>query len=283
MEPPKCVKYKFVQLHKQKGSGSWNYFSFDNDQTWDTIVKFRDDQRIYFPNNKIIKILKKMFDEYELLVRDYDPEIKQIAFSDYRDPEFDEDFYLSGVVVYLLLLGYTIPLTFLKKSLVHLYRAYIISQSGKNAFGYNEYIPRLESLRIEICLLNYAINHSGSLTNIMHVIKNNINTNDILAGDIFINNHNSMIIGYIDKHIKDFFDYLYLSDNELPYLHPGIPYTDTLMMGNNAFYIVVYNNGVKKWKEYDARMLRNDLIFFYPNDIILEGLYGKNFKSMIKS
>ena len=116
----------------------------------------------------------------------------------------------------------------------------------------------------------------------MNIIKNNINTNDILAGNTETNNNNSTILNYINKHQADFFDNIYIKNNgKYPYLHPGIPYSDTLMKGNEYFYTVGYKNGSKKWIEYNARTLRNNLPYFYPNNNILEELYGTNFEQFI--
>ena len=63
----KYLKYKtkYIQLqNNQKGGGSWNYFTFNNDQTHDALTKFRDNNGIYYGNDKIIKILDSMFEEY---------------------------------------------------------------------------------------------------------------------------------------------------------------------------------------------------------------------------
>lgn len=223
-----------------------------------------------------------MFDKYDSEVELNDRDIKQIKFSDYRDDDYETDFYLSGVVVYLLIMGYTIPIKYLKRALIHLYRTFMVVYSGKNPYALNEYIPKLESLRIEISLLNYAIKHDGSLTDIMHVIKNNINTSDILSGNIRNNNNSAAIIKYIDQNQEEFFDYVYITDSKFPYLDPGVPYTGTLMKGTEWFYTVGYKNGVKRWTEYNSRVLRDNFRFFYPNDNMLEELYGKGFEKFIE-
>ena len=154
--------------------------------------------------------------------------------------------------------------------------------SGKNPYGLNQYIPKLESLRIEISLLNYGIKNDGSLKNIMNVIQNNINTYDILAGNTSINNNNVPILHYIHDHQPDFFDNVYMKDDgKFPYLHPGIPFIGTLMKGNENFYTVGFSNGSKKWVEYNARTLRNDIPYFYPNNSMFEELYGLGFQYLI--
>ena len=121
----KYLKYKtkYLEFHNQHnlsqdGGGSWNYFSFDNDQTHDALTKFRI-EGVYFDNDKIIKILKKMFDKYFEDLKLDDDSIKLIQFSDYINDDPETDFYLSGVVVYLLIRGYTIPIKYLKFSLIY--------------------------------------------------------------------------------------------------------------------------------------------------------------------
>lgn len=174
----------------------------------------------------------------------------------------------------------------------------MIVYSGKNPYGFVEYQPKLDSVRIEISLLNYGIKHGGSVKNITHLLKN-INTNDILTGDVEIkfdknvsfNKKNVPILNYINDHQAEFFDNIYIKyHKKYPYLHPGVPYKYTLMKGVDDFYIVDYNNGNKKWIPYDWRKwipydwrkLSNDeLTFFYPNNYILMDLYGRDFEKII--
>lgn len=286
----KYAKYKYLYLELQKqnqsqnqsGGGAWGEFSFDNDNVHDELVDFRDEDGKLFPEKKINSLLQDMFDKYEERVRKNDPDIKKISFSEYILSET-----CAGVVLHLLTSGINIPIKFLVKSLIHLYRNYLKIYITKCASGWKSYLARLEALKIEISILNYAINN-GSLEKIRNVISPNINTADILSGNIFIGHDNKLIFKYIAEHRRDFFDYVFIKPNPLkPYLNPNILYDKTIMLGRdpkykhmNRYYVTnTDSTGNKTWVEYDPF---ETLAYQYlPNDF-LSSIYGTDFEKLSK-
>lgn len=273
------IKYRFVK--KQKGGGTWGQFSFDNDYTHDLLIDFRDGETKKFYNNKQIdSLLDKMFEDFEKRnIRPKDKHIKNISFSDYN-----LNTACDGVVVYLLINGVHILRRHLDKTLAHLYKDYQKVYLTKESSGWRNYEARLEALKIEICLINYKINN-GTINKIMDVITHNINSKDILAGNIFIGKNNKKILDYISKNKKEFFDYLYIKpDKFLPYLNPNIVYDNMTMQGKNKYkqdeyYIVVNNGKTKKWKKYDPY---EDVTHGYLEPNFLASIYGDDFEKQAK-
>uniref|UniRef100_A0A6C0C930 Uncharacterized protein n=1 Tax=viral metagenome TaxID=1070528 RepID=A0A6C0C930_9ZZZZ len=260
-----AVKYEFAKV-KQKGGGAWGTFSFDNDMTHDILFDFRKD-KVLVNNTKANKLLAKMYgDEDEQLKKEH-PNEKNLLFSDYQLYT-----HAAGVVIYLALQCRTIKKEFLKRALIEVYKDYLKLYIIKEASGWKDYRERMRSLNIEIHLLNYCLNH-GSLEKIVKHLSENINTVDILAGDIFINKNSVKVMKYINAHKKDFADHLFLSKSgKLPRLDPNIPYLNTVMQGNDGYFINQEKNGKRKWIPFNSY---DNLSYNYLDDDFLSSIYGK--------
>lgn len=290
----KYAKYKYLYLElkkqnqsidqsiNQSGGGAWGEFSFDNDNVHDELVDFRDEAGKLFSEKKINSLLQNMFDKYDERVRKNDPGIKKISFSEYiLSP------VCAGVVVYLLISDVNIAIKFLIKSLVQLYRDYLKVYVTKEASGWRSYQARLDALKIEISILNYAINN-GSLEKIRNIISPSINTADILSGNIFIGHDNKLIFKYIGEHQRDFFDYVFIKPDPLkPYLNPNILYDKTIMLGKDpkykhmsTYYITKTDtDGNKTWVKYDTF---ETLAYQYLPTDFLSDIYGEQFEKLSK-
>jgi hypothetical protein len=261
------VKYEFVKV-KQHGGGTWGTFSFDNDSTHDMLIDFYKD-RVLINDAKINKLLTKVFADEDKMIKRNHPDEKNMIFTDYR-------LYTScaGVVIYLILRYRKIKQEFLKRALINIYKDYLKLYINREASGWKDYKSRVESVIIEIHLINYCLNH-GSLEKIVKHLSENINTADILAGDIFINKNSVKVMKYIRAHKKDFADKLFmLSSSKLPQLDPNIPYLNTVMKSNDGHFFInkEAKKGKRTWVSYNSY---NDLSYNYLDDNFLASIYEK--------
>jgi len=260
------IKYEFVKA-KFKGGGTWGSFSFDNDDTHDMLGDYYRNDGTLVNDAKMNDLLTDMHLYANLqMMKDY-PHEKNFIFSDYQ---FDTS--RAGVIVYLLLQCKKIKKFLLRWALVSIYKDYLKVYINKKASMWANYKDRIESIIIEIQLINYCINY-GSLKKIIKYISGNINTADILSGNISINKNNAKILKFIAEHKIDFMDNLFLSNShEFPRLDPRIPQLGTVMESDEGYFINRENNGIRSWTPYDPTC---ELSYNYLDDSFLSAIYGK--------
>lgn len=147
------------------GGGAWNSYSNGNDATQE-LLYFSGIQGYDEKNDLITHIdpminskgLEKMFKTFDREIRKKDPNIKNPDASIYN-----VNYKYLGCIIDILLIqspnkGPMIESKYLKKALVHAYREYIRIYITKEASGWRSYMDRLECLKQEILLINYAIN-----------------------------------------------------------------------------------------------------------------------------
>lgn len=290
----KYLKYKNKYLHlkekissNQIGGGAWSTFSNGNDNSKDMMTTYKfsqydDDKMIYFKDIKSTNIgLQKMFNDFDNEIKN-----KNSNFNKNTDASiYNLNYSYLGVVIELLLNLYPVPKKYLVRALIHAYREYIRIYITKESSGWESYICRLNSLRYEILLLNYAINTGTPISLSEEFINIECDTaNEVIwESDIirFINglidNKNSNIVDHIfleHKEIKpkyDFYKYEYV-----PILNPLILNPGTIMKGygdskSASFFIVHEKNNQRTWKHYDS--YEDVSIGYLPIDILYD-IYG---------
>jgi len=232
-----------------------------------------------------------MYAKKDIQFKEQYPHEKNIL---YTDLQLNTD--CAGVVIYLMLKCKTIKKEFLKRALVNIYKNYLKTYINREADGWFDYHrERMKSLIIEIHLINYCLNH-GSLKKIIKHLSDNINTADILAGDVDANRHSAKVMKYINTHKKDFADNLFMSKtkncnrfdvdhplqnlpdifpkpDQCPQLDPNIPYLGTVMRGGDMYFVNREENGNRIWVKYDPDF---SFSYNYLNDDFLSSIYGKH-------
>lgn len=309
----KYIKYKskYLDLKKsfeqdtniQKGGGAWGAFSNDNDSTQDLMSKYKfieyaDDTITYHKDVKsTTSALKKLFQEFDKNIKKQDKGVKNTDTSIYN-----LNYRYLGVIIELLLHLYPIPKEFLKRALIHAYREYIRISITKEASGWASYQDRLNSLKYEILLINYAINKGTPIKIPTNLLKTNENNSYLDEDDLV-----KFIDDLVEKKSKDIMDNIFLDHKKikpqysflkyeyLPVLNPTILDIGTIMKGysgrgtrkatpfwecssipkrGTSVYFVVNNKNNKHiWKHYDPF---DDTTIGYISIDIMYDIYGEN-------
>lgn len=258
--------------YKQTGGGTWGYFSHDNDYSVDLINKFG----IETFKNRISKdsklIMVKLFEDYEKHIENYENKDK-IQNKNYIYP--NNNYEHLGVVIFMLLRQFKISKKYLKKTLIMAYQNYIYVYKNREATGWKDYKQRLKALTDEIRIINFSVNYGSPL----QVDKNIIKKGEIDMTKLcsFIKKNKLDIRDYIFlKHQKTKPEYTFMKYEVLPVLNPNLLQLGTVMKGYEGrgydkFYIVIMQNGNKKWKRYDTY---KDYSIGYLSEVFLYDIYG---------
>jgi hypothetical protein len=151
-----------------------------------------------------------------------------------------------------------VELKYLKRALVHAYREYIRSSIMKEASGWRSYTDRIESLKLEILLLNYAINKASWIDFPKEYISKDSPTLYVSAFDL----KKILITGKHSVDKKLLIDNIFLKLNRvesktedvLPLLDPGLLDPGTVAEGYSRkmnrirYFIVQAKNDEHVWK-----------------------------------
>jgi len=287
-------KYKkqYIVLKKMDGGGAWNSYSNGNDATQDLLyfngIQGSDEKNnlIHHTDPAIIsKGLKKMFDKFDIEIRKRDPQIKNPDTSIYN-----VNYAYLGVVIDILLTeGVAIEIKYLKRALVHAYREYIRTYIIREASGWRSYTDRLECLKHEILLINYAINKGTPID----FPKEYISKDGVVVPSVNpFNLKKILITGRHKINEKWLIDNIFLKYEKtktkvikvLPLLDPNILDPGTIMEGyyksNRIEYFIVHLKKDKHvWEQYDPF---GDPVSVLLKIEILYDIYGDIITKMIK-
>ena len=263
-----------INSPRQIGGGAWSSYSDGNDYTHDLLIKYqiydvKDDHRIKNKNLDFLTTqLDKMYKEF---------------LNSKESKNYPPHYAYFGVIIYMLFHLYPIPQKFLVTALFDAYQNYISVYLLGPASSWFDYVSRLECMKIEILLLNLAINMGTPINLPTHLIESDESGPQIKQyelGEFIQKNLFNLQYDWMDhlfiKYQKIKPEYEFQQFSVLPLIDPNLLQNGVVMIGYEGlnlpdYYVVNQSNSNKKWHRFDS--FEHSGIIFLDYDFLFD-LYG---------